>query len=211
MIRLLSTLVLFLLVQSVFAQKVYVNTGKNYTNFYSSKSDNPLLKASNKIYNPGNSYEIGMIFNKDSLKVAYSVGITFNEYNASYIIDGNAIRFDWQTQYVGIQNSLLYSIFPSGSKVNKLQIDTRLGINTALLTNGYENANGIHYQLADNEDYKKIILQPFVGLQISYPISNNCKLSTGYQLSIASLGKDTGNSFNYFNQTVNAGLSFKIN
>jgi hypothetical protein len=206
----LSILVFLLLVQTVFSQEVYVSSGKNYTT-YSTKSENPLINSSNKVFNPGNSYEIGITFNRSSPIIAYSTGLTFNEYNTSYAISGAAIRYDWQTQYVGIQNSVSFDLLQSGSRANALQLNARLGLNSSFFVSGYQNANGINYNLTDNNEFKKIILQPFVGLQLGYPISDYCNFKLGYHVSIAAIGKDAGASFNYINQNVQAGISFNIN
>lgn len=206
----LSILVFLLLVQTVFSQEVYVSTGKNYTT-YSTKSKNPLLANSNKVSNPGNSYEIGINFNRNSTFITYAVGLTTNEYNTSYVISGTTTRYDWQTKYVGIQNSVAFDLLKSGSRANALQLNTRLGLNTSLFTYGYQNANGINFHLKNNTEFNKLILQPFAGLQLGYPISDYCNFNLGYQISIAAIGKDEGASYNYINQNVQAGFSFKIN
>jgi hypothetical protein len=203
------TLIFLLLVKTSFSQEVYVNTGKNYTSYYS-KSENPLINNSNKIFNPGNSYEIGITFNRESSVIAYSTGLTFNEFNTSYAISASAIRYEWQTQYVGIQNSVSLDLLQSGSGASALQLKAKLGLNSSLFVSGYQNANGINYHLTDNSEFNKIILQPFVGLQLGYPISDYCNFNLGYHLSITSIGKDAGASFNYLNQNVQAGLSFNI-
>lgn len=205
-----SILVFLLLVQTVFSQEVYVSTGKNYTK-YSTKSENPLLANSNSISNPGNSYEIGVNFNRNSPVITYSVGLIFNEFNTSYVISGTAIRYDWQTKYVGIQNSVVFDLLKSGTRANALQLNTKLGLNTSLFTYGYQNANGINFQLTSNNEFNKLILQPFAGLQLGYPISEYCNFHLGYQISTAAVGKDEGASYNYINQNVQAGLSFSIN
>ena len=194
-----SILVFLLLVQTVFSQEVYVSTGKNYTK-YSTKSENPLLANSNSISNPGNSYEIGLNFNRNSPVITYSVGLIFNEFNTSYVISGTAIRYDWQTKYVGIQNSVVFDLLKSGTRANALQLNY-----------GYQNANGINFQLTSNNEFNKLILQPFAGLQLGYPISEYCNFHLGYQISTTAVGKDEGASYNYINQNVQAGLSFSIN
>lgn len=206
----LSILVFLLLVQTVFSQEVYVSTGKNYTT-YLTKSGNPLLANSNSISNPGNSYEIGVNFNRNSSFINYSVGLNYNEYNTSYVISGTAIRYDWQTKYVGIQNSVAFDLLKSGSRANALQLNTRLGLNTSFFAKGYQNANGVNFQLTNNDEFNKLILQPFAGLQLGYPISDYCNFQLGYQVSIATIGKDERTSYNYINQNVQAGLSFIIN
>ncbi len=208
MIKSFSTLILILLVQNLVAQEFYLSTGKNYTTYYSAKSDNSLLNKSNKIASSGTFYEAGMVFNKKKPVVAYSVGLNFNEYTTSYVIPGTAIRYDWQTSYLGIQNSIVYNVLHATSK--DLKINTSLGVTTSLYVNGYQNANGIHYKVTNNAEYDKVIVQPFGGVQLAYPVSDRCKFNAGYQWSIATIGKDAGNNFNYINQKVQFGLSFLI-
>ena len=211
MIKSITTLVVVLFVQNLFAQDIYVTTGHNITSIYMSNSDNPLLKTSNKISNPGNFYEVGMVFNENSPEVAYSVGLSYNEYNTSYYVSGTAIRYDWQTEYIGIQNSLVYDLLNSDSRENTFQINTKLGLNTAVYIKGYQNANGTHYTITNSPDFRRFILQPYGGLQLAFRVSNNCKFNAGYQLSIANIGKDQGGSFNYINQQLQVGFSFSIN
>lgn len=225
MIKSISTLVLVLLVQNLIAQELYLSTGKNFTSFYNSNSNNDLLQSSNNFSSPGSAMELGFIFNKKSPKVAYSVGVTYNEFNTSYAVDASAVRFIWQTQYIGIQNSLLFELSKrenqvaskdskssseNATVVNKFKVYAKLGLNTALLANGNIDAIGVHYRLKNNPDYNDLIFQPFTGLQVMYPISQNCKFNAGYQISIANFGKEVDNTFNYINHSLQVGINLSL-
>jgi hypothetical protein len=203
------TLLFFLQVFTVFSQELYFNVGKNFTS-YSNASLNNLFISKNKLFSPGNSYELGVVFNQNENKLNYSAGINYNEFNTSYAVNGAAIRFDWETHYLGVQNSLIYTLYSSRSRESDFELKARLGLNTALFVYGNENANGINYNLKDNPDYLHLIFQPFTGLQMSYSISKNCKFNLGYDISQAKIGEDAGNSFNYVNQNVQAGLIFSL-
>lgn len=221
----LTTLVLFLLVKTLFAQELYVSVGKNYTSYSNSNSNNDLLQSSNKLSDPGNSYELGVVFNKKKPKIAYSVGVTVNEFNASYALNASPVRFAWHTQYIGIQNSFLFELSKrenlneiknskssdNSTLVNKFKVFAKLGLNTALLINGNLDASGVHYLLKNNPDYNDLIFQPFTGLQVMYPISQNCKFNAGYQISVATIGKEVGNTFNYINHSVQVGINLSLN
>jgi hypothetical protein len=208
--KFLITLVLFFSVFASISQEMYISTGKNFTQ-YANELPSNLLISKNRLSNPGNSYELGVIFNENDTRLIYSAGLNYNEFNTSYAVNGAAIRFDWETHYVGVQNSLLYKLVSTRSRETSFDIMAKLGLNTALFVYGNENANGISYNLKENSDYFYLIFQPFTGLQTSYSISKQCKFNLSYALSFAKIGKDTGNSFNYIIQNVQAGLIFPLN
>ena len=69
------------------------------------------------------------------------------------------------------------------------------------------DANRINYTITNHNDLKKIIIQPFLGLNISYPISKTSELSSGYTFSITSLGTDEIRIYNLINHSVYFGFN----
>ncbi|WP_374505082.1 hypothetical protein [Flavobacterium sp.] len=188
------------------SQSIYLNTGKNFTKFSTSKDIgdfNFLIKNSNLNSELGNSYEIGYIYNDDStLKV--SSGITYNQYNIVYSVANTATRYAWNTNYLGIQNSVRVKVF---EVYDVFQIEAKLGLNTAYFISGSANALGVNYDLTSSEDFKKVIFQPLIGLTVSKPISDIGSLSLGYNFSMASSAKVTVGQFSYVNHNVQLGIN----
>lgn len=207
----------FFLSQYIKAQELYFKTGKNYSRYYSAIVDNQnyLIKNSNLVGDYGNSYEIGILFNQGDTAVDFALGLTYNEYNTTYAIANTATKYTWKTKYIGIAPQLNFRLYQSNNKnwcyCDELQIYAKLGINTAAFVYGYENANGINYSLTSHPDYKNIILQPFAGVDLQYPLSDMSTLHLGYSYSIATIARDQGNSFNFMNDNIYMGINIKLN
>lgn len=210
----LITLALLLFVQLLFSQQIYFNSGKNYTKYITSNSENSsidLLHSNNRLFEDGNSYAFGMIFNKKDTKFSYSVGLNFNQYNLTYAFDKSDTRYSWQTHYVGIQNELLIAIYQSNKNKTSGTIDVkaRLGLNTAAFVYGNVNGNLGNYSLTSNDDYKKIILQPLAGFTLGYRVTELCALNLGYSVSFNSVAANSQN-INYLNSSVFVGVNLDL-
>jgi hypothetical protein len=208
-----------LLFQGLTAQQVYFNSGKNYTHYYYSKeASNPsfLINDSNLVADSGNSYELGILFDQGDAIVNYALGFTYNEINTTYAFDKTTVKYVWQTKYIGIAPRLNFRLYQSSNKNRcdcnngRLRVDAFLGINAASFVYGYENANGINYNLTSRSDYKKIIIQPFTGVDFSYPLSGMSSLHLGYAFSIAPIGSDQESGFNFINHNLYLGFNFKL-
>lgn len=188
------------------SQSIYLNTGKNYTKFSTTKDIgdfNFLIKNSNLNSELGNFYEIGYTYNDDStLKV--SSGLTYNQFNIIYSVANTATRYAWNTNYLGIQNSVRVKIF---EVYDVFQVDAKLGLNTAYFISGNANARGVNYDLSNSEDFKKVIFQPIIGLTFSKPISNIGNLNLGYNFSMANSAKVSVGQYNYINHNVQLGIN----
>lgn len=188
------------------SQSIYLNTGKNYTKFSTTKDIgdfNFLIKNSNLNSELGNFYEIGYTYNDDStLKV--SSGLTYNQFNIIYSVPNTATRYAWNTNYLGIQNSIRVKIF---EVYDVFQVDAKLGLNTAYFISGNANALGVNYDLSNSEDFKKIIFQPNIGLTFSKSISDIGNLNLGYNFSIAPSAKVSVGQYNYINHNVQLGIN----
>ncbi len=204
---------------NVNAQEIYFNSGKNYTKYYYSKIvDNPdyLINNSNRISDVGNSYGVGVLFNRENASVVYGVGISYNEYNITYAISDSNIKYSWQTKYLGIENHINISLLETDDRSwcdcsgGQFKIDARLGINAAAYIYGYENASNINVNLTNSSDYRKIIIQPYIGINMSYPLSGISALNLGYIISIANVARDQGNSFNLINNNIYVGINIKL-
>jgi hypothetical protein len=214
MTRNFITILLLLFFLPIFSQEVYINSGRNFTKYVTSNSQNSvndLLHSENRLYDDGKSYAVGLIFNKNNSKFSYSVGLNLNQYNLTYAFDKSDTRYSWQTHYIGIQNELLMNLYQSNKNnvPGTLDLKARLGINTAAFVYGNVNGNLGNYSLTSNEDYKKIIFQPLAGLTLGFRMTELCALNLGYSVSFNSVATNPQN-INYLNSNVFAGLKLDL-
>jgi hypothetical protein len=174
------------------SQEIYLETGKNFTN-YTYKSDNgstPSLQAGT-----GNFYEIGYQMNLKNEKLKYAIGLSLNEYNA---IGGNQVSsYSWNTQYMGVQNTLSLAIF----KASGFEGSVNAGLGIATLIYGKQNINGQYLDLTSQKEFSGLWIAPKLGLTASYNVNNDIYLSLGYGYS---------KNFNLTNSTPEK-LSFNTN
>jgi hypothetical protein len=155
----------------VHAQEIYLQTGKNFTN-YDYKSDNdsaPSLQAGS-----GNFYEIGYIMTLNNEKLKYAIGLGLNEYNA---IGGSVVNsYSWYTQYLGIQNTFSVAFV----KAKGFEGAAHAGLGMSTLIYGKQNLNGQYLDLASQKEFSGFWVAPRLGIQASYNIDNDIFLSLGY-------------------------------
>lgn len=134
--RKIILLLLFLfLVNMGYSQEIYFLTGKNYTNYKirynGSETVNRLEKKGE-----GDSYEIGLAIPIKVQRLAfdnnlnYTVGLTLNQYNAD--AGDQANNYEWKSEYVGFQNTLVYSFVKS----DHLDLAVKGGFNAATIISG---------------------------------------------------------------------------
>ncbi len=190
--KLLLLAVFVLSIQNIQSQEIYLQTGKNYTQ-YDYKSDNgstPSLQSGS-----GNFYEIGYQMNLSNKKLKYAVGLSLNEYNA---IGGNQVSsYSWNTQYLGVQNTISLAFVKKGGFEGSVNV----GVGLATLIYGKQNINGQYLDLSSQKEFSGLWIAPKLGLTASYNVENDIYLSLGYGYS---------KSFNVTNNTSEK-LSFNTN
>jgi hypothetical protein len=190
--KLLLLAVFVLSIQNIQSQEIYLQTGKNYTQ-YDYKSDNgstPSLQSGS-----GNFYEIGYQMNLSNEKLKYAVGLSLNEYNA---IGGNQVSsYSWNTQYLGVQNTFSLAFV----KKSGFEGSINGGFGLATLIYGKQNINGQYLDLSSQKEFSGLWIAPKLGLTASYNVENDIYLSLGYGYS---------KSFNVTNNTSEK-LSFNTN
>ncbi|MEO0037911.1 MAG: hypothetical protein RIQ59_1122 [Bacteroidota bacterium] len=208
----------FIFFQNTISQEIYFTSGINYSKFYNKNTSNTtyLLHNSNQLLDFGRFIELGIITSNTEKVFRYSTGLTYNQFNFAYAIDGYSSKYYWQTDYLGIQNSFLFRLYDSNNLnlsncyADSVKAYLKLGVNAAYLFNGYQDANGIIYKVNTHDDFKRIIFQPTLGLNMTYPISNSCNFYSGYSISIADLGNDFGNTFNIINHSLFIGTNLSF-
>ena len=198
--KLLLLVVIVLSVQHIHAQEIYLQTGKNYTQ-YDYKSDNgstPSLQAGS-----GNFYEIGYSMNLNNEKLKYAIGMSLYEYNA---IGGNQVNsYSWNTQYMGAQNTLSYAFVKAGG----FEGSVNAGLGIATLIYGKQNSNGQYLDLTSQKEFSGLWIAPKLGLTASYNVNNDIYLSLGYGYSKSyNLSNSTSEKLSFNTNQIQFGVHF---
>ena len=186
--------------QNIHSQEIYLQTGKNFTNYdyKSDTSSSPSLQAGT-----GNFYEIGyrIILNNEKLK--YAIGLNLNEYNA---IGGNTVSsYSWNTQYLGVQNTFSIAFL----KASGLEASANAGLGINTLIYGKQNINGQYLDLSSQKEFSGLWIAPKLGLQASYNVNNDINLSLGYGYSKSfNLSNSTAEKLSFNNNQIQFGVNF---
>jgi hypothetical protein len=170
--KLTILIVIMCSLQSVQSQEVYFSAGKNFTTYdykNSSGASNSNLKSGS-----GNFFELGYIKPLKNEKFAYSVGLALNEYNN---VGGNSVNsYSWNTQYLGAQGGLTYSVLNRGD----FDILPKFGLNMGTIISGKQTVNGTYYDLTKEKEFSGLLVTPSLGLQVKYNLSASGFISLGY-------------------------------
>ena len=168
-------IVVFISFAKSYSQEIYLQTGRNFTS-YSYRGDKEYdFKAL-----VGNSFEIG--HSKHFKNVyCYTLGLTLNVYNA-VTNEGPTILSSYNTQYLGIQNSIQLRVF----KIKFVEVDAKAGINMATILYGKNtqiglgSANVLVNDLTKAEAFKGLVFQPILGVEAKLKLMPQGYLSVGY-------------------------------
>lgn len=172
----LSVLIMvFISLTKVYSQGVYFYTGKNFTSYDYKNSNgetNDILQSG-----VGDTYEMGYSMPLKNKKLCYTIGLTLNEYNA---IGGTSVSsYKWNTEYIGIQNSLLFSFLEKKCFV----IAVKGGLNLSTILYGKQEINGAVYNLINEKEFSGLIIQPVIGIQTKFKLTEYGYMSLGYNYS----------------------------
>jgi hypothetical protein len=207
----ITLFLLFLLMMNKgYTQEIYFLTGKNYTTYnvrYNGpETVNPLSKKG-----VGDSYEIGLKLPIKFQRLAfdnnldYAVGLTLNQYNAEAGDLTN--NYEWKTEYIGIQNALVYSFIKS----NQLDLAVKGGFNMSTILSGSQKINNSRLELTNQKDFNGIIVSPLLGIQAKCNLSEYGYLSLGYNYSRSiSLTNDTTKKLSFITNQIVFGISFEL-
>ena len=205
---------------SLHAQEIYFNTGKNYTNYNyknsSGSSDNNITKYNYK-NSSGSSdnnlqagtgffYELGYVKALKIKNLNYAIGINLNEYNA---LGGNFVNsYSWHTEYLGIQNTLLYSVI----KNKNFDIAAKAGIGLSTIIYGKQELNGVYYDLLSQKEFSGLLLAPSLGFQTKCTVNDNLYFSIGYNfLKTFNVTNSTSEKLNFDTSQFQFGIHLSIN
>lgn len=203
--KILLLVLVSLTIQTIKAQEIYFNTGKNFTvyrfNDNSTNNSHFTLQSGS-----GNFYEIGYSMPLNFENFNYSFGICLNEFNAI----GNSLTnsYSWDTDYLGVTNSLNYSLFND----DNFDIAVKGGVGLSSIIYGKQKTNGTYSDLLSQKEFSGIFVQPLIGFQTKYNISNNGYFSVGYNFSKSiSLLNNTEEHLSFNNHQFQFGIHFITN
>jgi hypothetical protein len=203
---------LFLLVSTgcfVQAQELFLSTGKNFTT-YNYKNTQGVTNANIRSAE-GASYQLGMDFKfsktTDSDKLTYFVSVVYNQFNA---IGGTTTdNYLWKTNYLGVQNALNFTFIEIS---NNFKVKTKLGVAASTIINGEQFINNTKYDISKNEEFSGIVLQPNISIDFQYTITQNIKISGGYEFSkVFNTSNSSAEELSFTNNQIHFGLHFPLN
>jgi hypothetical protein len=203
-----------LLAQHLTAQELYLQTGRNYTSYNFKTAEGvsvPFFDGKNRShFYGGSSFEISYVFKKKELSpFAYMVGLTLNQFNGKYFISGNTDASTWKTDYLGVQGSVSYVFIKVDSGID---FSLKGGLNVAHFISGEQYTNKIYYDLAKQVDFKGVVLQPLIGINVKCEVSNICSLSLGYNVSkVVNITSKSKETLGYNNSQLQLGIHIPIN
>jgi hypothetical protein len=198
--KLLLLVVLVLSIQNIHSQEIYLQTGKNFTqyDYKSNSSSSPSLQSGS-----GNFYEIGYVMTLNNEKLKYAIGLSLNEYNAL----GGDINssYSWNTQYMGVENTFSIAFLNTGG----FQASANGGLGISTLIYGKQNLNGQYLDLSSQKEFSGIWVAPKLGLTASYNVDNDIYLSLGYAYSKSfSVSNSTDEKLSFNNNQIQFGVHF---
>jgi hypothetical protein len=209
--RKLTLLLLFLfLVNMGYSQEIYFLTGKNYTNYKIRYNGSETVNGLEK-KGEGDSYEIGLALPIKVQRLAfdnnlnYTIGLTLNQYNAE--AGDQANNYEWKSEYVGLQNALVYSFIKS----NHLDLAVKGGFNVSTIVSGSQKINNSRLELTNQKDFNGIVISPLLGIQAKCNLSEYGYLSLGYNYSRSiNLTNNTDKKLSFLTNQVVFGISFEL-
>jgi hypothetical protein len=169
--KLILLLTLIPLITTSFAQRAYFSTGTNFSTFnFTSQTpmSTPLQSGT------GSNYEMGLSKILKPENLSYSIGVNLNEYNA--VAGDFANSYSWNTKYVGLNNSIEYSI----PIIKNFRVIFQGGLNLSTIVYGKQAINGAYFDLAKQEEFSGLNLTPHVHLAFTAPIKDLGFMSLGY-------------------------------
>jgi hypothetical protein len=169
---------------SVHSQSFFVKSGKNFTNYEYYNSEG--VKAIGLGTDVGNYHEFGTAFSSKRFKrFTYELSIVLNEYNSIVIAPNPAMTY--KTQYLGLSNTVLFSIIKSKYFV----FDAKTGINMNTILYGKQEVEGVIKDIKESNNFKNLLLMSTLGVQAKVVLTSQVNLSLGFDYQ-----------YNFFDNTI---------
>lgn len=172
--KLMLLLTVIPLITTCYAQRVYFSTGTNFSTF-NFKSPNPMSTSLKS--GTGSNHEMGISLILKPENLSYSIGVNLNQYNA--VAGDFANSYLWNTKYLGLNNSIEYSI----PIIGDFRVIFQGGVNLSSIVYGIQAINGAYFDLAKQEEFSGLNITPHVHLALTAPIQNIGFMSLGYGIN----------------------------
>jgi hypothetical protein len=172
--KLILLLTLIPLITTSYAQRAYFSTGTNFSTF---NFTSPSPMSTPLIGGTGSNHEMGLSKILKPENLSYSIGVNLNEYNA--LAGDFANSYSWNTKYVGLNNSIEYSI----PIINNFRVIFQGGLNLSTIVYGQQAINGAYFDLAKQEEFSGLNITPHVHLAFTAPIKDLGFMSLGYGIN----------------------------
>jgi len=169
--KLILLLTLIPLISISYAQRAYFSTGTNFSAF-NFISPNPMLTPLEG--GTGSNHEMGLSLILKPENLSYSVGLNLNEYNA--MAGDFANSYSWNTKFLGLNNSIDYSI----PLIGNFRVILQGGLNLSTIVYGQQVINGAYYDLIKQDEFSRLNITPHVHLAFTAPIKDIGFISLGY-------------------------------
>jgi len=184
------------------AQELFFRTGLNHTT-YNFKDQNR-NKLQGLIPGIGLSYQLGAGVPLFQEWGKYEIGFTLDSFNASG--GGSADNFNWNTTYGGIRNSVgFYPIW------GDLTLGIKANLGTSKIINGSQVLNNSNFNISKHPEFSGILIQPGLGVSMSYRVLDQGLLSFQYDYSYSkTLGIKTAETLTFQNNRILFGVHYLI-
>lgn len=185
------------------AQEVYINHGKNLTNYEQLNINTNSLPVNRGI---GSSFEIGYKSKYiNTTSFYYTLGLVYNQFNALGKTTG--VNMDWKTNYVGANATFNYSLIQS----KRSSLSLKFGTSIQTLVYGKQQINLVQMDILDNREFSGFNIGLQSGLVYNYRISSDCGVNIGYNYAqLFNLSNSTPEKSIFTNQNMSIGFTVKI-
>lgn len=184
-------ILLFFFFISGYSQAFFIESGKNFTKFNFRNANYKIIPLHLDV---GNTYHFGYHLPIKETNFQYELGIQFDEFNNYVKSPYPAV--DYNLNYLGINNSILYSVIGSRRNNNRVVINLKGGLLLDKLISGKETIQDKNYDLQSFSEFNKFFLVATFGTQAKFFISETVDVTFGYDRLISFI--NTGNGNNQF-------------
>ena len=168
-------LIFFIALTNSYSQEVYFLTGSNFTKYNFKNSNEPMATPLQS--GTGTSYEMGYTRPLKNNRFSHTIGVNLNEYNA--VAGSMANSYQWDTKYLGVNNSLGFTI----PLTTNFKLLLNAGLNLSTIIYGKQEINGAIYDLKSQDEFSGLTFVPYTGIHLKYKLNDFGYLSFGYGLS----------------------------
>lgn len=193
----------------MFSQEVYINTGKNFSNYeyrYSGGQLNTQLQSGS-----GNYYEVGMGFPFTNEHFSYTLGLSLTDYNA--IAGNTANSYRWDTKFLGLKGGFEYNVFSNKHEVyHSFDFILNAGFIGESIIYGKQEIDGAIYDLVHDNEFSGVVLESSIGCKVKYQLPSFGFLSVGYNFCYSvNVSHSSTEQLAFRTHQIGLGFHFPIN